>query len=486
MMASSLKKDSSLREEFEVPDNLGGIVETIKKEQQSIQKKIDEAKSQAMSKKEDESTKIFNLRQHQMQAKISELEEKKKQSEKELQLILQQKNSTLHADLKKLIQLILLEARKIVPQINQVDQKISSISSLKKELDYLFESQISDRKKAFEVLEDQNVLIHHIEEQARDTLKLLQTDFHLLSKEMEKILIEKHNETKKLQIIKQEILRDENVYEQIDLKKRQLRELENQVSLFEFKASQSNQLGQELEALKAEVEKFRLERDQLESVAHQLKQDLVVSQEEGERLKTREKYLINSISVKKHKLELMDEELNDTRRTLELRKKEEHDAQIKILDYQDHFFQLKTEIGKLDGAKEALALLLKESDNAFEEKKNFINREIDLMKQMHEAKTLELKASLEEKVMKWDLDYQNYVSIQKLELDNELKKIKKDDLEEVRKNKKQFFQDVLSLVETVTSSECKMPPAEKSSVVKKELYKKFDALFGKTQRWKFW
>lgn len=485
-MNEALKKESSVLDEFEIPEHLGGVVEDLKKEQQTISKEIESVKAESTVRKQDESTKVFNIRQHQMEMKLAELEEKKKKSERELQSILQQKNSTLHADLKKLAQFILQETRKITPQIKDVDAKITSVISLKNELQQVFESNLSDRKTNMQMIEEQNIFIHQLGDQLRETSKLLQGDFHFLTKDLEKIQQEKQDEARKLSALKQEVSHHQGLADEIDSRKRDLREIEHKISLGEKNALAFARLDDELAALKSEVVKLQEERERLHTSNIRLHQEEFHGQEELARLKLREKHLDQVISGKKDQLQRIEADILDVRKRLEMRKNDEHEVHTKFLHHRDQLVQLQNEIARLEGARASYHQMLDESATLFTEKKEFYQRELELLQKLHESKALELEATFEAKKARWDEEFRVYTEARKSELKTELDAIDKKDLEDIRNKKRDLLNDVSRITASVLSAEGFTSTEEKTKTARKEIEKAFELVFGKTRRWKIW
>ena len=113
-MSALLKmSDQDKTAEIEVPESILKSAQKLKKEQQDISHELDKVKSEEVVRKTDESTKVFNLRQHTAAEKVRELELRKLKAERELNALLQQKNSKLHEDLKKATDVLLIETKKI-------------------------------------------------------------------------------------------------------------------------------------------------------------------------------------------------------------------------------------------------------------------------------------------------------------------------------------------------------------------------------------
>ncbi len=486
MSAAIKTRDSSVLEEFEIPEHLGGVVDDLKKEQQTLQKQLEEVKSAPVARQQDESTKIFNLRQHQMQLKINELEEKKKTSEKELETILKQKNSRLHDDLKKLAQFILQETKKFAPMEKELDSKLSSVINLRNELQQVFEANLSDRKKNMGLIEEQNIHIHQLGDLIRETSKLLQSDFHFLTKDIEKLQVEKQEETKKLSELKVEVAHQSGLQKEIELKKQDLKELEQKIAHAEKSALAFSRLDEELAAMRVELHKSHEEKVRLHESTVRLHQEEFHGQESLARLKLREKHLENVLAGKNNQLQSLETDILDVRKRLELTKNEEHEVHSKYLHHRDQFNILQNEISRMEGSRASYETMVEDAQKMFEEKRAFFNRELETLEKLLEAKNAEFVARHEVQKTRWDEEFRVYSEARKEELKRELEVIDKQDLEDIRKKKSELLSQVSQIISTIMSAEGFSSTEERTKKAKVEVEKSFQLVFGKTRRWKFW
>ncbi len=485
-MTAALKKDSSVAEEFEIPEHLGQAVEDLKKEQQVLKSELEVAKSQQVVRKQDESTRVFNLRQHQMELKIQELEEKKVQTEKEIQGILQQKNSKLHDDLKKLAQFILQESRKIAPLEKDLEAKIGTIANLRNELQQVFESNLSDRKKNMGLIEEQNIYIHQLGELIRETSKLLQSDFHFLTKDIEKLQTDKQDETRKLSELKLEIAHHQGLFSEITSRKKDLHDLHQKIQEGERSALTFAKMEEELSAMRAELHKIHEEKERLHTSNVRLHQEEFHGQESLSRLKLREKHLEHVISGKKDQLQSLEADILDVRKRLEMSKNEDAEVHRKYLHHRDQLVSLQNELSRMEGSRSSYTTMLEDSQKIFEEKKAFFQREIEYLERFSAARNSELEAQLEMKKARWEDEFRVYTEARKSELTRELDRIDKHDLEDIRKKKNDLLNEVSKIMGNVLSSEGFNSSEERTKTARKEVEKAFHHVFGKTQRWKFW
>lgn len=479
-MTAALKSHvSSGADEFELPETLTPVVEDLKKEQQTLKKELEEVKARPVVRKQDESTRIFNLRQHQMELKIKELEDKKKTSEKELQEILQQKNSTLHTDLKKLAQFILQETRK-------VSSKIDSVSNIRNELQVIFESTLSDRKKTMGMVEDQNKAISEIGEVIRDTTKLLQGEYHYLTKDLERLHRDKEDEMKNLSGLKEEVARHHGIHEVIEKRKIDLREIEDKISLAEKDALSFARLDEELLSMKSQIHQLKTEKTDLQRENQRLQEMHFHSQESLARLKHQEAELEHNVANKKNQVTALESDILDSRKRLETTRNLEHEVKTQYSYHRDQLVTLQNEISRLEATKVTHLLMADESQAFFEERKGFFRRELDLIEGKNESRSAELEAQNEMRKLQWDTEFATYCEARKDELRNELEALDRNDLEDIRNKKSLLLEDISKTMSLILNTEGFQSSEERTKKARKDVEKTFELMFGKTRRWKFW
>ena len=480
IMTSALKsKISSGADEFELPEKLSPFAEVLKNEQQTLKKEIEQVKALAVVRKQDESTRIFNLRQHQMDLKIQELEDKKKTTEKELYEITRQKNSTLHTDLRKLAQFILQETRK-------VSSKIDSVSNMKNELQLIFESNINDRKKALSTIEEQNRTLKDIGDVIRDTSKVLQGEFHFLTKDIERIQREKEAEMEKLSRLKEEVARHLGLHDFIEKRKVYLREIEAEISIAQKNALSFARLDEELLALKSEIQKYTLEKESLQKETQRFQESHFLAQENLKQLKHREADLDHTVSAKKNMLISLESDVHDSRKRIESSKKLEHDVISQYHHQRDQLAMLQTEISRMEGAKATHLLMADEAQSFYEERKAFHKRELELIEVSNESRKRELVSQNDSRKLQWDQEFKDYSEAQKKELRTELENLDRKDLEDIRKKKHILLEEVTKTMSDILNSEGFQSSEERTRKARKDVEASFEHIFGKTRRWKFW
>ena len=139
----------------------------------------------------------------------------------------------------------------------------------------------------------------------------------------------------------------------------------------------------------------------------------------------------------------------------------------------------------MEGALVSNQKLLDEIGDLFTYKKDFFQRELETLRNIHDSKNTELDAKLEAKKLRFEEEFRSYCETRKAELKSELEKIEKDDLEEIRGKKRDLLNEVTRIVGTILSAEGFSSSEEKSQVARKEIEKTFELVFGKTRRWKF-
>jgi hypothetical protein len=486
-MSTAVKtRDSSVLEEFEIPEHLGGVVDDLRKEQQTLDKEIKETKAAPVVRQQDESTKVFNLRQHQMEMKLAELEAKKKKTEEELTVVLKEKNSKLHDDLRKLAQYILQETKKFAPMEKELEEKVSSIANLRNELKQVFESNLSDRKKNFTIIEEQNKQVQAMGDQIRETIKLLQADFHILTTDLERLQRERLDETKKLSDLKIEIAQNEGVFTKIETKKSELRELDHKITVGEKNAMIFAKLDEELAILKDQVSKLQVEKDQLHDTFTRLQHDEIHAQEALSRAKIQEKNFETVMATKKNQVQALETDVLDVRKRLEILKNDEHEVHNRYVQECERLRSAQYEISRLEGTREAHVKLLEDAEKMFGEKREFFRQEVLSLQTSYESRCAELEAKMELKKAKWDEEFLAYTEAKKLALKQEIDAIDKADLEEIRKKKKALLTEVGKIMSTIFAAEGFNSSEERTEKAQKEVEKSFHLVFGKTRRWMFW
>lgn len=485
-MGEALKKESSVLDEFEIPEHFGEVVEGLKKEQTELTKELEKTKSAPVVRKQDESTRVFNLRQHQIELKIAELEEKKKKTEQELQTVLQQKNTRLHDDLKKLAQIILQETRKFSSFEKDLNTRLGAVTNLRNELQQVLEANLNDRKKNVNIVEEQTKQLNGISEQVRETSRLLQTDFHFLSKDVERLHSEKQEKIRALAGLKEEVSRYQGVLSELTVRKEELKVIEQKISEGERNAVGFSRLDEELEKLRTEVSRLQEEKDKLTSTNNRLQQDNIHKQDELSRLLVKEKQLDHVIAGKKQHITSLEEDVLDVRKRLEFRRNEEHELHQKYLHRHDQLASLHEEIGRLEGKKLAEEKMMEETKAMFEEKRAFLTKEMNTLVELHQSKLTDLSSQYEMKKTRWEEEFHHYTENRKVAFQRELDEIAGKDLEEIRRKKKEFLHDIVTIMSSLMSAEGFSSSEERSVRAKKDVEKTFQTVFGKTRRWSFW
>lgn len=479
-MNTALKsKVTSGADEFELPDTLSPVVEDLKKEQQTIKNEIDEVKARPVVRKQDESTRVFNLRQHQMELKLQELEEKKKTSEKELQDILQQKNSTLHTDLRKLAQILLNETKK-------VSAKVDSVSNIRNELQTIFEANLSDRKKTLALVEDQNKAIEETGNVIRETLKALQGEFHFLTKDIERLNSEKEEVVRKLAALKQEVAHNQGLSSEIEDRKKHLREVEEEISSAEKNALAFARLDEELLRLRDELSRNRSEKETTDKEIRRIQESHFQAQENLAGLRHQEAELDHQVNAKKKLIATLESDILDARKRTEATRSLEHELQTKLTHMNSQLSSLQNDVSALQAEKTTHLLMADESKSLFEERKIFYKRELELIEEANASRKAELEAQQEMRKGLWEAEFESYCESRRNDLKLELDAIDRKDLEDIRNKKKHLLEEISKTMTTILSAEGFQSSEEKSRKARKEVETTFELMFGKTRRWKFW
>jgi chromosome segregation ATPase len=105
----------------EIDDEVRENVTKLSSSQEEIEKELSEARNKQVSttRKTDESTRMFNLREMQAAEEVNELKKKKQKIQKEIQQILALKNKQLHTDLQKVARFLVTENQKMAPMLKK-------------------------------------------------------------------------------------------------------------------------------------------------------------------------------------------------------------------------------------------------------------------------------------------------------------------------------------------------------------------------------
>jgi hypothetical protein len=485
---STAKKltDADTTTEFELPENFRKVAKELKQEQKTVNQEIDKVKAEANTRKTDESTRVFNLRQEQMLDKIKELEDKKETIEKELNIILQQKNSRLHEDLKKVAQVLVFETRKIAPLEKEIESGMSKISNLKNEMQHLFESSVEERKKNSIVIEDQNKEIHQIGSLIHKTLSVFENDFRHITLDVEKLSMEKIDLFGKVTKLNEQISIKESVIKVLEDKQWQLKQLETSISSLEDKLPDLLASQAKLLVIKDEISFFSKQRDELSLWVLNAEQEKVELQNERSRTEQLKQQAHEQLMSKKEMLLSAEKEILEAKKRVEILKSDEFELTRYLQQEQMKLAKIQAETSHFEGMKSAANLLHEESLEHFKEKKEYYNKEIEILSETNKLKILQLDAEFEKKKLQWDQEFNDYTSKKESEFLIKFQADEKQHYDEMRKKKNELIAQVLQVFEGQFNQEGFSSKEQKKDDAKKEITAVMDYFFGKTSKWKIW
>ena len=486
-MADPLKlSDENKTDEFVLPEGFHKKREELKSEKQIIDRELDQVKSQAIIRKQDESTQVFNLREKQMLGRVKELEAKKQKTEKELNLLIQQKNSMLHDHLRKVTEVLVSEAKKIVPLEKDLESGVSKLFNIKNEMQQIFEQNIDDRKKNASFLEDQSKEIQTINSVIKETTTLLQKDFHLITGELERLHREKMGMMSELSSLKDKISSQIGVIKLLEEKEARVKEIEASLRVYSDKTHQISEAEVVLTRLKSECEKLQTQKLDIQkeiSKSDFSRSDLHSS---ISRMELTLKGLDQEILAKRDDLLSIDRTTLDVKMRVEDIRNEEFDLLKSLKVQQNIHSNLMTEIARLEGAKTAAMKMQDESLHFLKEKKEFYEREMALLEEGHKNKVARLDAEMVSKKIEWEQEFRIFSESKEKELEKRLAELEEMDLQELRKKQKDIASDIIDVFKKIQSKEGFSTIEQKMDEAKKDLNSVFEKHMGSLQRWKFW
>jgi len=414
-----------------------------------------------------------------LEEKSKELEEKKLQSEKKQQTILQQKNLSLHNDMRKVMQFLMQETRRITAAEKEFQSKVAAVVTLKGELQYLFDTSRLERQKNFSALEEQGKLMSSVESQVRETSEFLRHDFKQITQEYERISQETVREQQALQGLKEEVAKQQSLVLELGALRSQLVELEHKLKVLQQEEqqlqSQKAETNRAVElgvALQLQCEAKRVELAQLQQ--QQLTQEAHLS------------HLEQSIQGRKTILQQVELDMIEAKKRLEMvRDQETHALQACDRHRQDQS-DLRNEIARLHGVKSAAVELQQEALQLLQQQKESHEREIQLSEKIHQSHLAELATQFEQKKLSWEAEFLAWSQSQKDNFERELESMNKRDLDELRRRKRDFSQQVYEAMNTELSRGTFETTEQRSEHVRRQVDLIFDGFFDRVSRWKFW
>lgn len=487
-MTALLKKnaDPNATDEFVLPESFKKAAQELKTEQQMVTQELEKAKAESVVRKTDESTRVFNLRQHQVVSKIKELEQRKARAEKELNALLQQKNSKLHDDLKKVTDVLVNETRKIAPFEKELENGMSKISNLKNEMQQFFESSLDERKKSSHFIEDQTREIQQLGELVKGTMSVLEKDLHRMNLDIDKLSMEKIEIISSLGRLKEEVFAKESVLRTCELKREELQQIESTIALHSKELPAFHEARAKYESLLIEMGEIRNKKNEINAEIQVAIQEKIEILGQNNRMELTLAQIGDQLSSRKEALSLIEKEILDAKKRLESTREEEFDLKGAYQLEVSHLSKISTEIAQSEGIRSAALLLQKESYEFYKTKKETYTRELELLEFAHQAKISQLDSEFQSKKLQWESEFKSFCEGKENDFKFHLEALDAEDLEEIKRKKSEILIQVVEVVVKQCLKEGFSSVEQKSNEARKEVETIFDKVFGKTNRWRPW
>jgi hypothetical protein len=487
-MTALIKKnaDPNATDEFVLPESFKKAAQELKIEQQVVTQELEKAKAEPVVRQTDESTRVFNLRQHQVVSKIKELELRKAKAEKELNALLQQKNSKLHDDLKKVTDVLVNETKKIAPFEKELKNGMSKISNLKNEMQQFFESSLDERKKSSHFIEDQTREIQQLGELVKGTMNVLEKDLHHMNLDIEKLSMEKIEIIFSLGRLKEEVFAKESVIRTCELKREELQQIESVIALHQKEISSFHEARAKYEVLLIEMDQIKNKKNEFNAEIELGMQDKMMIIAQNTRMELTLSQISAQLSSKKETLSLIEKEIVDAKKRLESTRTEEFDLKSTYKNELSHLSEISTEIAQSEGIRSAALLLQKETYDFYKIKKETFTRELELLEVAHQAKISQLGSEFQSKKLQWESEFKSFCEGKENDFKFHLEALDAEDLEEIKRKKSELLFQVVELVVKQSLKEGFSSLEQKSNEARKEVETIFNKVFGKTNRWGPW
>jgi DNA repair exonuclease SbcCD ATPase subunit len=472
--------------EFELPEGFKKKTEELKKEQEVINSELEKVKAEPIVRQQDESTKVFNLREHQMLSKLKELEARKIKTEKELNALLQQKNIKLHDHLRKVTLALVNETKKIAPLEKDLESGFAKISNLKNEMQQLFEQNFDDRKKNSELITEQAKEIEAINVLLKQTTSTLTRDFQQLTLSMDKLYRERASLTERLDEITSEIQAKSLILRNLDEKETKLQMIEASIKSFKDKSANVLELEKTIELSKDEIRRLEEKRENLDSLIRQAETKRVELHASLSRLELSYKELQGQSDSKREEIKRLEGISTEMMEKIEAHKRIEYDLLKTIRSEEVQLANVIGEIKRLEENRTQTLRLDEEARKYCDSKKEFYAREAELYEVQHRERMARLDAEMENKKLVWEKEFKLFTTQKEQELEERLAFLEQRDLEELRQKHSNFQNDIIESFGKVYFKEGFSTLEEKAQEVKKELSSIFEKHFGTLPRWKFW
>lgn len=487
-MTALLRKnaDPNATDEFVLPESFKKAAQELKNEQQTITQELEKAKAESVVRKTDESTRVFNLRQHQVVSKIKELEQRKVKAEKELNALLQQKNSKLHEDLKKVTDVLVNETLKIAPFEKELENGMSKISNLKNEMQQFFESSLDERKKSSHFIEDQTREIQQLGELVKGTMNVLEKDFHRMNLDIDKLSMEKIEIISCLGRLKEEVFAKESILRTFELKREELQQIESVIMLHQKELPVYLEAKAKHDSLITELGELKAKQLEINGQIQMSQQERMEIHHQNSRLEFTLSQVDEQISTRKEVLMVIEKDILEAKKRLESTRGEEFDLNRSYQLELVNLAKIRTEISQAEGMRSASLLMQEESFDFYKLKKETYTRELELLEVAHQARVSQLETEFQSKKLQWESEFKVFCEGRENDFKFHLEALDAEDLEEIKKKKSELSSQVVELIVRQSLKEGFSSVGQRTDDARSEVDGLFDRLFGRTNRWKLW
>lgn len=492
-MTAAKRIDPDRTTEMEIPPQIKENIEKLKKERQSITQKIEETKTEAEVRKVDESTVVFNLRQHQLHLKVEELEQKKAEAEKELNHLLQGKNVKLHNDMRKVAQFLINEVKKITPLNKDIHEKVTELSSLKQELQEFQQEQKNVHSKANDELLKQGSELRALSELLHQTTKHLREDFDKAVQELEILRKEKASEEKNLIRVREDLAQEEVKLHGFSLRQEELQKIQKEVSELKPKLLQLEKTEAALEEIVREIHDQELKKEGLQKEIVEINEEHRSKLEayrvlEGNYHKLENKIQSTELEMQRKlgMLSSLNQELLDYGRRIEASRLQEMEILNSCRNELTSLSRIQGEIAQIEGRKTIALEMQKETSRFFEQEKENLEGQLKILNEHHKSRLGELQAEFELRKLEWEKEFLEFSSMKEAELHDRLGQIETERKEEMSQRKREFTRLVSSLIKTQLTRPEFSSLDQKLGETEKEVDRFYESFFGPPTKKRFW
>lgn len=470
-------------------------VEKLKAEQTTITAEIDRVKAQTV-RGQDENTRVFNLRQAQLVQRIRDLEMRKIRTEKELNAIQTQKNTSIHEDLRKATLVLVNETKKIVPLEKEIESSMSKINSLKNEMQALFESSNDERKKNQGAIASQSKDIQALTEMVKACTSVINEEFKKATSDLEPLLKEKAELFVSLTKHRDDCTLAEIKLKSLDGKLTQLDktyiEKSEAITKLENKISAMGETERKLQSLNEQITELQAKKQFLTSVAEKSEAQISEMNHSARRLESSLMFLHEQHDRKKDYLTIVEKEIASARTQLDQLKIQEAGLLRSCATFQGSLNQLEAQFASLEAKKDATIALQVEAQAFFHERQAFYQSEVKNVEENFKIRATQMEQNFKAKEAEWEAGFKTYAEGKEAALKTQLEAFEEQSRHAWTTRQGEFIKAVTGIMSKQFTRETFATPDQKVQDMKIEveaLYKEFFA--PKTAAvskkwWKFW